>query len=234
MNVRIAIYDFEACRPALEAHAKELAENEEGLARWASLRDFIEKFAQEAFAHDTCVLGQFDPDLVFAFVPVKNLPANQREMLWVDVLERSRSMMGGSAHPYWIDFLDAITGGEGPKAAALRYSWIEPSLLQDVLLPQKLAIWVFFNAKRFVETTLLPQLHKRGFVLVPHDSEEEHAPLLRVKHPSRPTTIFRIPWDQWFREMVGGGYNFLYLLAFAAIYLQKLEQAVAESGEKEG
>lgn len=230
----MAIYDFEACRPALEAHAKELAESEEGLARWASLREFIEKFAREAFAHQTCVLGQFDPDLVFAFVPVEKLPPNQRELVWVDVLERARELLGGNDHPYWIDFLDAMTGGEGPKSAALRYSWMDHSILQDILLAQKLAIWVFFNAKRFVESALLPQLQKRGFAVLPHESEEEPAPLLRVKHPNRPTTIFRIPWDQWFREMVGGGYNFLYLLAFSAIYLQKLEQAVAESGKKEG
>jgi hypothetical protein len=227
----MAIYDFEACRPALEAHAKELAESQEGLARWASLREFIQKFAQEAFAHKTCVIGQFDPDLVFAFVPVENLDANQREALWVEILEQARVLMGGTNHPFWFDFLDAITGGEGPKSAAIRYSWLDEDLLRDLLLPQRLAVWVFFNAKRFLETTLLPQLTKRGFVVVEENVEEDPSPFLRVRHPNRPKTIFRIPWASWCRDMVGGGYNLLYLLAFAAVYLQKLEQAVGESGK---
>ncbi len=231
VKTRIAIYDFDTCRPALEAHAQELAESAEGLARWASFRDFIQTFAREAVDNRTCVIGQFDPDVVFAFVPAEGLGANDREAVWVSVLDHARRLMGGTAAPYWLDFLDAIAPEGIPKSPILQNSWLDPHLAQE-LQSSQVVIWVFFNARRFLEAVIQPQLSKRGFMILPDESDEQLSEL-RVKHPGCPNKVFRIPWNVWFREMVGGGFNMLYLMALVAIYLQKLEHAVTDSGQSE-
>ncbi|MGB9692686.1 MAG: hypothetical protein ACPL7D_11035 [Candidatus Sumerlaeaceae bacterium] len=232
MKTKIAIYDFESCKGALESHAQELAESAEGLSRWASFRDFIQTFAREAYEHRTCVLGQFDPDVVFAFVPAEGMNANDREALWVTVLAHARQLMGNTANLYWIDFLDAVAPSGGPKTGALQNSWIDSTLAEELLLAQRLVIWVFFNVKRFIEKVVQPQLQKRGFEILPDQSDEQSS-ALRIKHPKRPRTIFYLPWADWFREMVGGGFNMLYLMALVAIYLQKLDHAVTNSGQGE-
>jgi len=233
VTFRIATYDFAACRQALQSHAQELVESAEGLARWASFRQFIEAFAREAHQHRACVLGQFDPDLVFAFVPIEGLTPTRHEALWADLLAEAADLMGDAEVPlYWFDFLDALTGAEGTKADAVRYSWMDSDLLQNVLIPRRLAIWVFFNAHHFLETVLRPQLEKRGFEVLPDDSDER-SPLVRVRHPNRPHTVYKIPWSDWLRHMVGGGFNMLYLLGIISLYLQKLELAVGATHEKE-
>jgi hypothetical protein len=52
--------------------------------------------------------------------------------------------------------------------------------------------------------------------------------MLRVRHPGCPGKTFKLPWLMWVREMMGGGYNLVYLMACFAAYLQKLETAVSE------
>ncbi len=229
---RFAIYDFATCREALEAHARELAAAVEGIERWASFREFVEAFAREAWKNKTTVLGQFDPDLVFVFAPFDRPDHVHRESRWVSVLELASELLGQSGEgPYWVNFVDAFTRGESPKSTMLHHRWL-PDDLTGLLVGDQLAIWVFFNAKRFLGTVLLPQLEKRGFTVLP-DESDELTPVVRVRHPNRPRATYLIPWAEWLREMIAGGFNLLYLLEILSLYLQKLEYAVQVDENKE-
>ena len=45
-----------------------------------------------------------------------------------------------------------------------------------------------------------------------------------------PGKIVKLPWVSWVCEMMGGGYNALYLMACLMVYLQRMDDLRAGQG----
>lgn len=224
---RIATYDFEACRPFLEHHTLELAETADGLDKWATFRELIYTFTYESLARQAPILGQFDPDLVYAFVPVETLAAHEHPTLWAELSRVAACLMKLECPPYAVDFFDVLDTDRRQSLALQAPDWLRTDFMDSILLTRRAVIWVFFAASRYFDDVLLPQLAKRGFVLAEESSDLTASPLLRVRHPHRPKMLYKIPWADWVCDMIAGGYNLVFLMACSAIYLRKLENAVA-------
>jgi hypothetical protein len=226
------IYDYETCCDLLAEHASGLAESVEGLEKWATFREFFRSLVQESATSNSAILTQADPDLVFAFLPEKIIQASGHENLSRDVDAAVRQLVRADSPPYSFDFFEAIGERDRVVASATPEHWLEPNLFDDLILPRRVVVWVFFNAQRFLAEVLVPQLERRGFRVPPLSQEEILSGVLKVRHPEHPGLAYSIPWGEWLRDMVGGGYNIIFFMAVLALYLQKLDRAVS-GGEQE-
>ncbi|AXA35884.1 MAG: hypothetical protein D6691_03575 [Candidatus Hydrogenedentota bacterium] len=221
----ILLYDLNRCADLVAQKNLELAEVTEGIERWAALRPLYYDFAFEAFEQSQLLLAQVDPQVVLAFIPW-NLPDEMAASV-MEVLEHEARKLFASSGPHLVYDLSEVANAPMPLDPKTRLeSWVREDFLDDMLLPRRISIRMVFDFASFHNITLRPQLEKRGFQFISDLEEMVDTEMLRVVHPHRPQTIFKIPWGVWAREMFSGGFTIVYLIACLAIYLQKLESAV--------
>jgi hypothetical protein len=139
-------------------------------------------------------------------------------------------MLGARGKPLVIELMTGQADEPAVQDRCRVESWMEPGFLQDVVLARRALVVLFFDGEAFFRETLKPQLERRGFAVTTGYEESARAGMLRVRHASTPGTAYKLPWVLWVREMMGGGYNRVFLMALFAVYLQKMEQAVVAGG----
>jgi hypothetical protein len=90
-------------------------------------------------------------------------------------------------------------------------------------------IHVYFNGQAFFDQILVPSLQQQGFSLAEGYLPSAKSGYVKVRHPKAPGKLFKLPWVQWIREMLAGGYSMAYTLACMGNYMIKMNEAVGNS-----
>lgn len=222
----IIYYDYEHCRSFLETRARDLSETATGLETLATFREMLYGFAYEALEQSALVLGQFDTGVVFLFVPWNLSPEEYpkgHEIARAKALE----LLGSEKPPLLLELLAAQSEREQLSSKGFMEKWMRPEFLTDMLLAKRVAIELFFDGVAFYTEVMRPQLEKHGFEVISDYQMSAESGIVKVRHPNTPGKVYKLPWVAWVREMMGGGYNVIYLMACFATYLQKMDEAVA-------
>lgn len=226
---QVTYYDYEHCREFLEARALSLRETAKGLETLAIYRELYYSFSYEAMEQGSMTLGQFDAGVVFLFIPENTKQVEYPQSPGV-ARAKALELLGCSPHepPLVLDLTSSqsLPSPVGERGQFER--WMRPEFLNDVILPLRVRIHLYFDGGTFFRDVLIPQLAQRGFTPADDYIASARSGELRVRHPSAPGKLFRLPWVLWVREMMGGGYSVVFLMACVANYLQKLEAAVAQ------
>lgn len=230
---QVTYYDYEHCREFLETRARTLRETARGLETLALFRELFYSFSYEALEQGALTLGQFDTGVVYLFLPgflQQEKYQRRRDVARAKALE----LLGCSPKepPLVLDLLtsQSLEPPVGERGRMER--WMRSEFLNDVLRPGRIHIHLYFDGGAFFREILVPQLEQRGFTLLEDYIRSARNGELRVRHAAVPGKLFRLPWMLWIREMMGGGYSVVYLMACVANYLQKLEAAVADKAGK--
>ena len=222
---QIVFYDYEHCRSFLEQRARDLREQTTGLEALATFRELIYGFSYEALEQCSLILGQFDTGVVFLFTPAELSPDEYPKGHEI-ARKKAIDMLGASEPPLVLEMLSAQSERETLSSKGFMEKWMRPEFLVDVLLARRVAVQLLFDGGAFFAEVLRPQLESHGFKLLASYVDCAEEGVLRVEHPGKQGTIFKLPWVAWIREMLGGGYNVVYVLACFATYLKKLDEAV--------
>lgn len=222
----IIFYDYEHCRDFLEMRARDLRESARGLDTLATFRELMYGFAYESMEQEAIVLGQFDTGVVYLFTP-DELAAERYPQGHEVARKKALELLDAKLPPLVIDLLEGQSDRDTLSSKGRIEKWMRPEFMTDVILPRKVDIQLFFDGGAFFAEVMAPQLKTHGFELVNTYEESAETGELKVRHDARPGKVYRLPWVSWVREMMGGGYNVIYLMACFATYLQKLDEAVA-------
>lgn len=225
---QIVYYDFDHCRKFIEDRARELKETSKGLEALALYRELFYSFSYETLENSSLTLGQFDTGTVYVFVPATLLPSEYPQGHEV-VRSKAVGLMGCDQPPVVLDLLSAQTTEPLVGPPGKIESWMRPEFLQDVILSGKVQIQLYFDAGGLYKDIIAPQMVDRGFTLLEDYVTAARSGVIRVKHPAAPGKIYKLPWMAWIREMMGGGYSVVYVLACMATYLQRLETALSKT-----
>lgn len=226
---QITYYDFDHCRNFLESRARELRETARGLESLALFRELFYSFSYEALEQGAMTLGQFDSSIVYLFIPDTLKQGEYQAGRNVARAKALELLNCAPEEPPLVFELLSTQTHEPPIGARGRLEqWARPDFLNELLLPGRVQIHLYFDGGCFFRDFLVPQLEQRGFSPADDYVRSARSGELRVRHASLPGKLFRVPWVLWVREMMGGGYSILYLAACLANYLQKLEAAVAK------
>ena len=227
---RVIYYDFNHCRDFIEERVKALRDTVTGLDALALYRELYYSFAYEALEHEALTIGQFDTGIVYAFIPELLAPADYPQGHKV-MREKALELLGNAESPVVLDLVQSqLQEPEvGPRGKIK--SWMRPEFLEDIILTGKVRIHLYFDASSFYGQVIRPQLEERGFELIEDYRQCAKRGEVRLRHPNAPGKLYRVPWILWVREMMGGGYNVVYLMASFAAYMQKLETAVGLKSE---
>ncbi|MGI8906105.1 MAG: hypothetical protein ACR2IE_06405 [Candidatus Sumerlaeaceae bacterium] len=225
MAGQIVYYDYAHCSEFIEQRARALRQNAQGIDALAIYRELFYSFSYEALEQSALTLGQFDSGIVYMFIP-EHLTIREYPQGHEVARKKALELLGTSDPPLILELLSAQgmdpEVGERGKIA----KWMRNEFLDEVLLPGKIAIQLYFDAGTFFREVLQPQLEQQGFELADDYVKSAQTGQLRLRHPSSPGKIYKLPWLLWVREMMGGGYSVVYLMACFATYLQKLHGAV--------
>jgi hypothetical protein len=222
---QIIYYDYEHCREFLEERARDLRQSAQGIETLAIYREPFYSFSYEALEQGTLTLGQFDAGVVYLFVP-KELTAHKYPQGHEVARNKALELLGSKEPPLVLEMLtaQAMEPEIGDRSKIVK--WMRAEFLDEVLLPGKIQIHLYFDAGAFFRQVLQPQLEQQGFELVDDYVKSAQSGQLRVRHSGSPGKVYKLPWLLWVREMMGGGYSVVYLMACFATYLQKLHGAV--------
>lgn len=227
----VTYYDFDHCRQFLESRARELRETASGLESLALFRELFYSFSHEALDQGAMTLGQFDASIVYLFIPQT---LSQGDYHSGHNVARAKALellnCAPSEPPLVFELLSTQSHEPALSPRGRLETWARPDFLQDVLIPGRVQIHLYFDGGCFFRDFLVPQVEQRGFTPADDYVHSARSGELRVRHSAAPGRLFRIPWVLWVREMMGGGYSILYLAACLANYLKKLETAVATKG----
>jgi hypothetical protein len=226
-------HDYAACQELIRQAAPAFDEQPEGLECHTAPRTVIPSLAAEAMEDRSVVLAQLDPGAIHGFIPSRLSPGHAATLL-DDAERRAVEMLGARGRPLIIELLTGQADEPAVQASCRIESWMDPDFLRTVVQARRALIVLFFDGENFFRETLKPQLERRGFAVTEGYEESARAGVLRARHPSTPGTVYKLPWVLWVREMMGGGYDTLFLMALFAVYLQKMEQAVVAGGSHGG
>ncbi len=222
----IITHRLDTCRAYLEQHALDLREQAPGLQSLATHRQAMVNFAYEALESGQVVLAQLDPNLVYAFVPSVLADHGGTGDMFEQAQDLAISMLDPQGPVMGLELL-AAEGADPPLAEQGRIEgWMTPEFLDGVVLEGRVRIVLFFDGESVFRESLTPQLDKRGYELLNDYDDAASRGVMRVRHPSVPGRVFRVPWVQWVREMLCGGYNLVYMMACFAVYLQKMQESL--------
>jgi hypothetical protein len=225
MAGQIVYYDYEHCREFLEQRARDLRQTTQGIESLAIYRELFYSFSYEALEQNALTLGQFDAGVVYLFIPENLTPRDYPQGHEV-ARKKALELIDSTEPPVILELLSAQSMepelGERGKVA----SWMRAEFLDEVLLPRKVKIQLYFDAGTFFREVMKPQLEQQGFEVADDYLKSAQTGQMLVRHPSSPGKVFKLPWLLWVREMMGGGYSVVYLMACFATYLQKLHGAV--------
>jgi len=223
---QITFYDYNHCRDFLEQRAEDLRRNATGIDTLAVCRELFYSFSYEAIEQAALTLGQFDTGMVYLFIPqelsIKNYPQGH-EVARAKALE----LLDCSDPPVVLELLASQAQEPELGERGKIRSWMREEFLTDVILPGRIQLHLYFDGGGFFREVLKPQLEQSGFELLDDYVKSARSGNLRIKHPATPGKVFMLPWLMWVREMMGGGYSVVYLMACFATYLQKLNSATA-------
>jgi hypothetical protein len=222
---QIVYYDYEHCREFLEQRARDLREKSQGIETLAIYRELFYSFSYEALEQNALTLGQFDTGVVYLFVP-EHLSSREYPQGHEVARKKALELLGSKEPPLILELLtsQAMTPELGERGKI--QSWMRQEFLDDVILPRKIEIQLYFDSGMFFDQVIKPQLEQQGFELLDTYVKSAQTGILRVKHSSTPGKVYKLPWLGWVREMMGGGYSVVYLMACFATYMQKLHGAV--------
>lgn len=221
----VVYYDFDHCREFLEGRAADLRDRARGLDTLATLRELYYAFSYEALEQQSIVIGQFDTGVVYLFVP--DVIAGENFERTREIAEsKAIELLDSSEPPLVIELMEGQNETEHFSSRGTIQSWMREDFLDEIILPARVQIILFFDGGSFFEQVLRPQLEKHHFKLGDTYVESAETGELRVKHRTNLKRTYRIPWVTWVREMMGGGYNVVYLMACFSAYLEKLKGAV--------
>jgi hypothetical protein len=225
MAGQIVYYDYDHCREFLEQRARDLRQSAQGIDALAIYRELYYSFSYEALEQGALTLGQFDAGVVYVFIPDHLRPRDYPQGHEV-VRKKALELLGNNEPPLVLELVSSQTMDPEVGERGKFQKWMRPEFLDEVLLPGKVTIQLYFDAGSFFRHMLQPQLEQHGFELADDYMKSAQTGQLRVRHPSSPGKIYKLPWLLWVREMLGGGYSVVYLMACFATYLQKLHGAV--------
>lgn len=221
---QIIFYDYDHCREFLEQRADDLRATAQGLDTLAICRELFYSFSYEALEQSALTLAQLDSGMVYLFVPAGLSP---REYPQGHEVARAKALelLDCKEPPIVLELLasQALEPPVGERGTI--GSWMRQEFLDDVLLAKRVKIQLYFDGGGFFAEVIRAQLEQSGLVLMDDYLKAAKSGVLRVKHPAMPGKIFKLPWLLWVREMMGGGYSVVYLMACFATYLQKLNSA---------
>lgn len=225
---QIIYYDYDHCREFLEERVRTLRETTTGIDTLAIYRELFYSFSYEALEQGALTLGQFDSGLVYAFIPGT---LTQRDYPQGHEVLRNKAceLLSCQEPPLVLELLAAQALEPKPGERGRIENWMRDEYLNDVLLPGKAIIQLYFDGGGFYNQVLKPQLEAQGFTLVDDYLKAAQSGILRVKHASAPGKVYKLPWMLWVREMMGGGFSIVYLMACFSTYLQKLTSTVGAS-----
>lgn len=220
----VVFYDFEHCREFLEDHAKHLRDTATGLNVLGLYRELFHGFTHEALEASAITLGQFDHGVIYMFVPEPLKREYYPEGHKV-AQKKALELMGCTEPPMVFELLSA-QDIEPPLAEKNRCDgWMRPEL--KVLVDEGvIEIQMYFNGQAFFEQILLPSLHQNEFTVTESYLDCARTGFVKVRHASAPGKVFKMPWVQWIREMLAGGFSMAYLMAMMGNYLLKMNAAV--------
>lgn len=225
---QIIFYDYEHCRDFLEQRAADLRATATGIDTLAICRELLYSFSYEALEQSALTLGQFDSGMVYLFIPQE---LNARDYPQGHEVARSKALelLACKEPPVVLELLASQKQEPEVGERGRIQSWMRQEFLEEVINPGRVQIHLYFDGGGFFAEVIKAQLEQNGFQLLEDYVKSARSGMLRVKHPSAPGKIFKLPWLLWVREMMGGGYSVVYLMACFATYLQKLNSATVAS-----
>jgi hypothetical protein len=221
---KVVFYDYEHCREFLEGHARQLRDTSVGLNMLGLYRELFYGFTYEALENSAITLGQFDSGLVYMFVP-EMLKREYYPTGHKVAREKALELMGCTKPPMVFEMVAAqIMDPPLPEKAHFD-KWMRPEML-TLLKECAIEIHMYFNAHGFYEQILIPLLQKHGYTVADDYLTSARSGYLRVRHPQRQGKLFKLPWRNWIREMMTGGYSMAYLMACMGTYVQKMNLAL--------
>ena len=223
----VVFYDFEHCREFLEDHSRHLRDNCTGLEALGLYRELFHGFTHEALESSSITLGQFDTGLIYMFVPE---PLRREYYPEGHKLAQKKAieLMGSTEPPIVFELLSA-QDIDPPLPPRNRCStWMRPELM--ILVDQGvIEIHLYFNGHAFFEQILVPSIQQQGFSVADSYLSSAKSGYIKTRHPNAPGKVFKMPWIQWIREMMAGGYSMAYMMALLGNYMIKMNQAVTAS-----
>lgn len=221
---KVVFYDYEHCQEFLEEHAKQLRETSTGLNALGLYRELFYGFTHEALESSAITIGQFDGGIVYMFIPEmlsrEYYPAGHKV-----AREKSLELLSCTSPPMVFEMLAAHEMEPKLSDNASCRKWMRPEL-QTLIDANAIQIQMYFNGEAFFEQLLKPSLLQQGYTLAGAYLDGAKTGFVRVRHPSAPGKIFKLPWIRWIREMMAGGYSMAYLMACLGSYTLKMNEAI--------
>lgn len=220
---QVIYYDFDHCREFLEERGRQLKDTASGLDTLAIHRELYYSFAYETLEKNALTSGQFDYGLCFLFTP---LPLNALSYPQGHEVARAKifELINTDKIPPIVMDLAGCEKMQPPLNDRHNFRvWMRPEFVSDMIDNGNVQIQMFFNAEAFYREVIIPQLKERGFHGMTPYVQAATAGLIKARHPSIPGKTLSVPWLNWIREMMSGGYSVVYLMACFASFIRQVD-----------
>jgi hypothetical protein len=224
LSSQVIFYDYAHCKEFLEGHNRQLKSSVTGLDRLGLYRPLYYCFSNEALESGNITIAQFDQGVVFLFIPED---CQGSAMPRTQALARAKALelLKCKKAPMVLELQWARSAGPLAAKAAPEH-WMRKEFLSDMIESRKMEVKMYFDGETFFANVATPLLAQHGFRMIDDYETAARAGYLKVKHPKARGKHYKLPWLQWIREMLTGGYSTAYVIACFVSSLGRLSTAV--------